>query len=63
MLEVIKTVAMLCSIHNGSTNTDYINLLQAKCQATLVECINKKTKEGSREQVSDCIIERAKKHD
>ena len=41
MIEILMTVAALCSIHSGSSTSSSINYTQTRCQRQLLMCFNK----------------------
>jgi len=68
MIEALKLVVMLCSIHTGGDNLLMINrvgTIQKNCHRYYAQCLNdwpKKSKHTFRvDHISSCIIKRGKK--
>lgn len=56
MIDVIRTIAMLCMINTGSENLVYAQSLQIDCQQALVKCVLEPDK-----TLAHCVADRVHK--
>lgn len=60
MIEVIKTIAMLCALHTGADKTwlDSVNTLQNQCHRYYAVCLGPENLKWTSETLLDCMKKR-----